>query len=619
MTDRRVAFALPLGAFLVTVLVFLPFARIGVDPHHDGIMLKPALDVLSGQRLYTDTFSQYGSLSTYLQVIFLAVFGKTLYAIKLGTVLMYAAASAFLTAAWRRFLPTSLVVLAYLLWLTLAPFYERGWVLLPWSSVYALAFQASALYFLLRAAESDRPGLLALACGVCAALVFWCRFPVGVLLAGALVVSYVALAMTRRSRAWHLSFLIGAIGGGLAVHLGFLAFLVLSGTLEDWFIQTLKWPMTWISMPTTDLTTVLPGKGGKIVSGLFALRYFYALTLSYSRAYVGVGLLHLLLGALAVALAISVFLGVERVLLGHPAHRFRALLRERFPLLLVLSGLAIFLWFGSPTDVGPGQDVFPWRLSRVYPWEVMVPMFLLATTVVVFRRWPSFVKRQGNDDAARINATLCAVVALASWPQYYPIADCNHMFWGVSPALGAFVYFLYLIGRAKAGLVALGIALLALPLVNERVEAARVKLALDYQELRGSSVLRGMRVPPVDAARWEAVIRAIDSATAGRDNVPIMIEGDDAIYATFVKDLHNCSPFYIGWAGLPRRDDHVERSLRFVAERQPLIYVQAKNAARAPSIAELLHYVVLERIDGSGDVLLGPAPGALPSNEKRSP
>ena len=46
MNRRDILTASLLAAGLTAILV--PFARIGVDPHHDGVMLKPALDVLSG-------------------------------------------------------------------------------------------------------------------------------------------------------------------------------------------------------------------------------------------------------------------------------------------------------------------------------------------------------------------------------------------------------------------------------------------------------------------------------------------------------------------------------------------------------------------------------------------
>ena len=65
----------PTLAFLVTVAAFLPPAMRGIDSHHDGFMLKCAMDVFSGQTIHKDTFTQYGVLSTYLQVGFLWAFG----------------------------------------------------------------------------------------------------------------------------------------------------------------------------------------------------------------------------------------------------------------------------------------------------------------------------------------------------------------------------------------------------------------------------------------------------------------------------------------------------------------------------------------------------------------
>ena len=610
--------ALPVGAALVTLLVFLPFARIGVDPHHDGIMLKPAMDVLSGQRLFTDTFSQYGPLATYVQVAFLAVFGKTLFAIKLGTVLMYAAASAFLTAAWRRFLPAPLVVLAYLLWLTLAPFYEPGWALLSWSSVYALTFQSATLYYLLSAAEAEHPGSQAFTCGACAALAFWCRFPVGVFLAVGLVVSFVALARIRRSREWRRPVLWSAIRGGVAIHLGFLGQLVVSGTFGDWFLQNLKWPALWASMHHTDVTSVLPGTGGKLLSGFFVLIYFDTLLRSYPRlsgevvlSFLWLLVVQLILLLAVLGLVVMLAMALGRAVPWRPGVRWReamAALRERRPLLACFCGLALFLWLVSPPAAIPWTGSFLRRLSWVYPWEFLVPVSLLVASGVVLVRWPSFVERvDGSYDANRIAGTLCAIVALASWTQYYPIADPRHLYWGVAPGLGAFVFFLQQVGRGRTRLVSVGLALVALPLIVERVGAAREKLSRDARAVGGRSVLAGMRVPPAEAAGWDALLRAIHSAEAGRGNVAMLIEGEDAIYGTLVGDLRNASPYYIDWAGLPRGDDP-ERRRRFIADRKPLIFVPARNASRVEALVREFHYVVLARIEGTGDILLGPGP-----------
>src|SRR5436309_682817 len=64
MDSRPYPAWLPYAAFAVSLAAFWPFARIGIDSHHDSIMLKPALDVLSGQALFRQSFTQYGALTS---------------------------------------------------------------------------------------------------------------------------------------------------------------------------------------------------------------------------------------------------------------------------------------------------------------------------------------------------------------------------------------------------------------------------------------------------------------------------------------------------------------------------------------------------------------------------
>ena len=133
MTDEKGAQGvserlLPTGAALLTAILLYPFASRGVDFHHDGIMLKPAMDVLTGQTLFRDTFTQYGALTTYLHVLALKI-SPTLFAIRLETVVVYSVAVFFLVAAWQMFLPKVLTIVAYSLFLVFIPFYDSRWLL----------------------------------------------------------------------------------------------------------------------------------------------------------------------------------------------------------------------------------------------------------------------------------------------------------------------------------------------------------------------------------------------------------------------------------------------------------------------------------------------------------
>ena len=80
----RPRWTLPLGlvVFATVALMFLPFVRLGVDPHHDGIMLRPALVLARGGVIHRDAFSQYGPMAAWVQGIGVLVFGPTLFAIR---------------------------------------------------------------------------------------------------------------------------------------------------------------------------------------------------------------------------------------------------------------------------------------------------------------------------------------------------------------------------------------------------------------------------------------------------------------------------------------------------------------------------------------------------------
>jgi hypothetical protein len=173
---------------LVFTALLLPLARVGVDQHHDGIMLKPAFDILAGQVLFRDSFTQYGALSSYLQAAALWI-SPTLLAIRLLTVGAYVATLLLVYASWRLVLPRSLAVVAGIFFILFLPVYEKDywdhhyWILLPWSSVYAMLFQAVGLYAVFRAIQGNQSRSWGLLAGVACAAVFWCRQPVGVTMA----------------------------------------------------------------------------------------------------------------------------------------------------------------------------------------------------------------------------------------------------------------------------------------------------------------------------------------------------------------------------------------------------------------------------------------------------
>lgn len=229
--------------FLLIFITFLYtsfYAQFHVDPHHDGIILKPAIDVLNGKRLFSDTFTQYGALTTIIQVGFLKVFGPTLLVQRMSAVVMYVLIVTFLYFLNRKLFSPLISAGVGLLWLSTAYFPNQAIIVpfLAWSSVYALVFQLAAAVFYLRYIEKNHTRDICIA-GACCALSFWSRQPVGIFLTLALLsVSIIrTLILPEKKRGIYQigAFLFGAV----AVSIPFFIWLFLAGSTHDWWQQSI--------------------------------------------------------------------------------------------------------------------------------------------------------------------------------------------------------------------------------------------------------------------------------------------------------------------------------------------------------------------------------------------
>jgi hypothetical protein len=210
----------------------------GVDVHHDGIMLKPATDVANGQMLFRDTFTQYGALTTFIQALALKVFGPYLIVIRLTTVFFYSLSSVLLYYIWRNFLSPAFFWITYGMFLVLPPFY--GWIFNPWSSIYALFFMLLANICMINFIR--RGSVLWLWCaGVSSALTFWCRQPNGIVMYLALFLYFaICLALERKSWRRILNNLATCTAAYVICSLCFLVYLGLNDALADWYFQSIR-------------------------------------------------------------------------------------------------------------------------------------------------------------------------------------------------------------------------------------------------------------------------------------------------------------------------------------------------------------------------------------------
>src|ERR1035437_2676492 len=103
------------GMCIAVAVVFLPFAYLEFDFQHDGLMMKTAMDLASGQRIFRDTFTQYGPLSSWIQALALVVFGVKATVLKTLSILALTTAIGFFCMSWRYFLSSRELIVSVVL------------------------------------------------------------------------------------------------------------------------------------------------------------------------------------------------------------------------------------------------------------------------------------------------------------------------------------------------------------------------------------------------------------------------------------------------------------------------------------------------------------------------
>ncbi|MDP2161798.1 MAG: glycosyltransferase family 39 protein, partial [Flavobacterium sp.] len=221
--------------FFLTLTIVGSLSVTQVDPHHDGIMLKPAVDVANGKMLFRDTFSQYGPLTTLIQVLAIKLFGKYLMVIRLLTALFYGLISILIWLIYSRILPKWLNTFSVVIWLFLGYFFINGpsSLIYPWSTVYAVFSVLLSLYFLILFFERQHFIFLLLT-GISTSLVFWFKINYGIISLFSILL--ILLVIKKNFIKSILIFLLGYC----IIHAIFFIWLIINNSLEDFYLQTIK-------------------------------------------------------------------------------------------------------------------------------------------------------------------------------------------------------------------------------------------------------------------------------------------------------------------------------------------------------------------------------------------
>lgn len=526
---------LALALVLTAGLAFYPFAALRLDGHHDGIILKPALDVLSGQVLFRDSFTQYGPLTTYIQAQVLRI-DPTLLSLRLLSAAAQACALGFFFLAWRAIMPRPLAVLSGVLFIAFPMFYYPLFVMLPWSSTLALFFQSVALLAAVCLAFHGSSAVWGWVLGAAAACVFWCRQPVGACLVLALGGCGLGLRFTGWSHPDGWRRIAGRVlAGGGVVSLLILGHLALNGALDGWWEQNVLWPRRWAA------------EVGENAFPLF------------------MGNLFLRSSAETPLIVLGLFFLPSIV-----RRWWRELPAWVEPVWWAALVLAYWLGAGKSLRFGLIQSQPSWFVCVML---AAAGALLWVLVVAVFRTRKSWAR----DDRFHALAVVVAV-ALASLPQIYPMTSGNHVFWAVAPALGLLAYGVYRLTGLEARYCTLGLLLVMSGFIHEKFRWGFYTIGEPRVTLQSPPVLRGVRV---DADLAEAIGRVdavLSRALAASPPMEAIMYGDDALYLAWFANRENPSPYYVTWPALLSPED-IEARWNFVVERRPVVFVNGQTGA----------------------------------------
>ena len=226
--------------FLLSLIIVAFFGVTQVDPHHDGIMLKPAIDVANGKMLHKDTFSQYGTLTTLIQAYAVKFFGERLIVIRMLTALCYGLISILVWLIFSRILPRELNTFSCIIWILLLYFWidYPAMFIFPWSTVFAILSILLALYFLILFLEKQNYFLL-LAVGITTSLVLWFKINYGVTSFLFTLLLLITLNIFNNKKT-ALKNLFVFLLGNTVMHTIFIVWLSANGALKDFILQSVE-------------------------------------------------------------------------------------------------------------------------------------------------------------------------------------------------------------------------------------------------------------------------------------------------------------------------------------------------------------------------------------------
>jgi hypothetical protein len=511
-----------LGVFLLTLIIYIPFSRLGVDPHHDGIMLTPALVVARGGVIHRDIFSQYGPITAYLQAVFVWIFGPQLLSIRIASATYLSLAVALLYSSWRRIFGEGIALFSYLLVISSSYFFVSNSPMHPWSSDVMLFLQALTVYLLVvsHSLQGKKAAVFTYMGGFVLGLQFANRYVAAFLMLIGISIYYLFAKKEKLRYLW-----LGVVSSAGAA----LLLLSLSGSYNEWYFQAIQFPRNWVS----DVSGI---------GGWYAIR-----NAIISHSLPGAALLLMIvLGFNAASSRIKILTSLQRV--------------------IIVLFTTLFLIITSPNLTVPY-----WNTSDI--------LWTFAGLLLIATPW-YFLRFQNDVVGDTTGEAILFIAAAAASTAIFPISDIRHLYWGLIPSIGPGLMFLKSHINLKRNQVVLASLSLVL-LVPSTLQNVETTVEMDRISVANAPILQGMLMDRKYSQFFNGRFQIIDRFLAVHPETPVLNICSDGLFASLAPVLKFPDPYFVSWPfGLDffSSDTPEGRNrLAFVQNARPIVWMCPLN------------------------------------------
>ena len=503
--------------FFVSLIIFVPFSRLGVDSHHDGIMLSSANFVAHGLSAQNEVYAQYGPISTWIQAIELQLFGPSLLVIRIASAVVLAISCGLFAVVARRLLGLHFAIVGIAVWISCAPFFDLDLQMLPWSSDYFVLLSAICLVLATTSQVETIIWGIQFRDYFIGILLGWGIFlrlnPALPVLLLVIIGSWVYISFKTFQR-----LLVGSCVGILSI----LFILQLGGGIRTWWDQSIIFPRKLYVGVLKD-------------SGLSGLR------------------VNLIANGVPALLAmIFLFSILNFVNVRQRPKYFRTLLRHVSTCITLLFLYWTFLSDGSISVLNP----------RLFLWGVVLGGILCLSTFMG--------KLESTATESLFGYFMLVAVGLGSLTQVFPVVDRRHLWWAAIPGIFLLISLIPKRESTKSHLV--GSIILVVSLMVPAYSHAKSTLSETRVEIKTTHVLKGMLVSKDFYAAFDSSFSMIGDLERIHGPRAVINLCADGLFATLGSRLIYPDPYFVYWS-FPRAVWSEEQRQEFVAEFQPLMWL----------------------------------------------